>query len=64
MQGGSALSQWGRAEELARMAEEGLGAVRREAQSRYYRIEHPEVARLMATLKTLFCPDKPPEETA
>jgi len=46
------------------MREGGLIAFRREAQTLYYRIEHPEVARLMATLKTLFCPDKPPEETA
>ena len=56
-----ALSQ---SQHLARMREEGLIAFRREAQTLYYRIEHPEVARLMATLKTLFCPDKPPEETA
>ena len=50
-----ALSQSALSQHLARMREEGLIAFRR---------EHPEVARLMATLKTLFCPDKPPEETA
>ena len=59
-----ALSQSALSQHLARMREEGLIAFRREAQTLYYRIEHPEVARLMATLKTLFCPDKPPEETA
>ena len=59
-----ALSQSALSQHLARMREEGLIAFRREAQTLYYRIEHPEVARLMATLKTLFCPDKQPEETA
>ncbi len=62
--GVAALSQSALSQHLARMREEGLIAFRREAQTLYYRIEHPEVARLMATLKTLFCPDKPPEETA
>ena len=59
-----ALSQSALSQHLARMREEGLIAFRREAQTLYYRIEHPEVARLMAPLKTLFCPNKPPEETA
>lgn len=47
----SALSQ-----HLARMREDGLVTFRREAQTLYYRIEDPNVARLIATLKEIFCP--------
>jgi DNA-binding transcriptional ArsR family regulator len=47
----SALSQ-----HLARMREEGLVAYRREAQTLYYRIDDPNVAKLIATLKDIFCP--------
>ncbi|MFD2754583.1 ArsR/SmtB family transcription factor [Comamonas terrae] len=47
----SALSQ-----HLARMRDEGLVAYRREAQTLYYRIANPDVARLIATLKDIFCP--------
>ncbi|MGB6241699.1 MAG: metalloregulator ArsR/SmtB family transcription factor [Castellaniella sp.] len=47
----SALSQ-----HLARMREKGLVAYRREAQTLYYRIEDPSVAKLVATLKDIFCP--------
>ena len=47
----SALSQ-----HLARMREEGLVTYRREAQSLYYRIDNPNVAKLIATLKDIFCP--------
>lgn len=47
----SALSQ-----HLARMRDEGLVAYRREAQTLYYRIEHPHVQALIETLKKLYCP--------
>ena len=47
----SALSQ-----HLARMREEGLVTYRREAQTLYYRIENPNVAKLIGTLKDIFCP--------
>ena len=47
----SALSQ-----HLARMREEGLVTYRREAQTLYYRIDNPDVAKLIATLKDIFCP--------
>lgn len=46
----SALSQ-----HLARMREEGLVPYRREAQTLYYRIDDPAVAKLIATLKSIFC---------
>lgn len=47
----SALSQ-----HLARMREDGLVDSRREAQSVYYRIAEPRVARIVALLKDLYCP--------
>ncbi|MCY1405929.1 putative HTH-type transcriptional regulator YgaV [compost metagenome] len=47
----SALSQ-----HLAKMREEGLVTYRREAQTLYYRIEDPNVTKLIATLKDIFCP--------
>ena len=47
----SALSQ-----HLARMRDEGLITYRREAQTLYYRIENPHVAKLIGTLKDIFCP--------
>ncbi|MDE2599450.1 MAG: helix-turn-helix transcriptional regulator [Rhodocyclaceae bacterium] len=47
----SALSQ-----HLAKMREEGLVSYRREAQTLYYRIEDPNVIKLIATLKDIFCP--------
>ncbi len=47
----SALSQ-----HLAKMREEGLVTYRREAQTLYYRIEDPRVAKLIGTLKDIFCP--------
>ena len=46
------------------MREEGLITFRREAQTLYYRIDHPEVAQLIAILKTIFCPEHPQGEIA
>ncbi|EKT4439842.1 MULTISPECIES: ArsR/SmtB family transcription factor [Pseudomonadota] len=51
-----ALSQSALSQHLARMREDGLVAYRRESQTLHYRIENPDVAKLIATLKTLFCP--------
>jgi len=50
------LSQSALSQHLARMRDEGLVSFRREAQTLYYRIENPHVARLIATLKDIFCP--------
>ena len=47
----SALSQ-----HLAKMRDEGLIDSRREAQSVYYHITEPRVARVVALLKDLYCP--------
>jgi DNA-binding transcriptional ArsR family regulator len=50
------LSQSALSQHLARMRDEGLVTFRREAQTLYYRIDSPDVARLIATLKDIFCP--------
>lgn len=50
------LSQSALSQHLAKMREEGLVAYRRESQTLHYRIENPDVAKLIATLKTIFCP--------
>ena len=38
------------------MREEGLVTFRREAQTLYYRVADPNVARILMTLKEIFCP--------
>ena len=50
------LSQSALSQHLARMREEGLVAFRRESQTVWYRIANPAVARLIATLKDIYCP--------
>ncbi|HUH88774.1 MAG TPA: metalloregulator ArsR/SmtB family transcription factor [Pusillimonas sp.] len=50
------LSQSALSQHLAKMREEGLVSYRREAQTLYYRIENPDVAKLVATLKSIYCP--------
>lgn len=49
------LSASATSQHLAKMREEGLVDSRREAQSVYYRIADPRVARLIALLKELYC---------
>lgn len=51
-----ALSPSAMSQHLARMRQEGLVSYRREAQTLYYRIEDPNVAKLIGTLKDIFCP--------
>lgn len=51
-----ALSQSALSQHLAKMREEGLVTFRRESQTLYYRIDNPDVEKLMATLKAIFCP--------
>ena len=50
------LSQSALSQHLARMREEGLVTYRRESQALYYRIDNPDVLKLIATLKDLYCP--------
>ena len=50
------LSQSALSQHLAKMREEGLVTFRREAQTLYYRVANPDVARVLLTLKEIFCP--------
>jgi ArsR family transcriptional regulator, virulence genes transcriptional regulator len=50
------LSQSALSQHLAKMRQEGLLATRREAQAVFYRIADPNAARLLALLKTIYCP--------
>lgn len=50
------LSQSALSQHLARMREEGLVTYRRDAQTLYYRIDNPDVEKIIATLKAIYCP--------
>lgn len=51
--GQSALSQ-----HLGRMREQGLITYRRECQTLYYRISSPDIEKIVATLKDIYCPEE------
>lgn len=51
------LSQSALSQHLAKLREDGLVAFRRESQTLHYRMEDPRAARVLATLKDIFCPD-------
>ena len=50
------LSQSALSQHLAKMREDGLLATRREAQTVFYRISDPNATRLLALLKSIYCP--------
>jgi DNA-binding transcriptional ArsR family regulator len=50
------LSQSALSQHLAKMREEGLVATRREAQTIHYRIADPDTRRILAVLKSIYCP--------
>ncbi len=50
------LSQSALSQHLAKMRDEGLLATRREAQTVFYRMADPNAARLLALLKSIYCP--------
>jgi DNA-binding transcriptional ArsR family regulator len=50
------LSQSALSQHLAKMREEGLVATRRDAQTVYYRVANPDARRLLALLKSIYCP--------
>jgi DNA-binding transcriptional ArsR family regulator len=50
------LSQSALSQHLAKMREEGLVAFRRESQTLYYRIDNPDIEKLIGTLKQIICP--------
>lgn len=49
------LSQPALSQHLARLREDGLVVARREATALHYRLADPRVARLLGTLRDLFC---------
>jgi DNA-binding transcriptional ArsR family regulator len=51
------LSQPAVSQHLARLREDGLVATRRSGTTIHYRIADPRVARLLAVIKDVFCPD-------
>lgn len=51
------LSQSALSQHLAKLREDGLVAFRRESQTIHYRLEDPRAARVLATLKDIFCPE-------
>lgn len=50
------LSQSALSQHLGRMRDEGLVTFRRDAQTLYYRIADPAAEKLVAALKSIFCP--------
>ena len=50
------ISQSALSQHLAKMRAEGLLATRRDAQTIYYRIADPNAERLLALLKSIYCP--------
>lgn len=58
LQEASGLSQSALSQHLARLREEGLVDTRREAQTIYYRLADPNVARVLDTLAEIYCPPK------
>jgi DNA-binding transcriptional ArsR family regulator len=58
LQQGSGLTQSALSQHLARLREEGLVATRRDAQTIYYRLANPNVARVLETLAAIYCPPK------
>lgn len=50
------LSQSALSQHLGRMRESGLVSYRRDAQTLYYRISNPDVEKIIATLKSIYCP--------
>ncbi|EPL9569726.1 ArsR/SmtB family transcription factor [Providencia rettgeri] len=50
------LSQSALSQHLAKMREEGLVTFRRDAQVIYYRIDNPDVANVIGTLRDIYAP--------
>jgi DNA-binding transcriptional ArsR family regulator len=50
------LSQSALSQHLAKLRDDELVATRREAQTIYYRITNPNVQRMLALLKDIYCP--------
>lgn len=51
------ISQSALSQHLAKLREDGLVTFRRDGQTLHYRVVDPRAARLLMTLKNLYCPD-------
>ncbi len=51
------LTQPAMSQHLARLREEGLVATRRAGTTIYYRLADPRIAKILATLREIFCAD-------
>ena len=51
------LSQSALSQHLAKLREENLVTFRRESQTLYYRIQNPDLEKLIMTLKSIYCPE-------
>lgn len=51
------LSQSALSQHLARLREAGLVSTRKEGQTVYYQLSGDKAARIITTLKTIYCPD-------
>lgn len=58
LQEASGLSQSALSQHLARLRDEGLVSTRREAQTIYYSLADPNVARVLDTPAAIYCPPK------
>lgn len=58
LQVASGLSQSALSQHLARLRDEGLVTTRREAQTIFYSLADPNVARVLDTLAAIYCPPK------
>ena len=52
------LSQSALSQHLAKLRKDGLVTFRRESQTLHYRLDDPRTARVLTTLKSIFCPDE------
>lgn len=63
LQQAAGLSQSALSQHLAKMREAGMVATRREAQTIHYRINDPDLERLIGALYEIYCKDLDPPET-
>jgi DNA-binding transcriptional ArsR family regulator len=50
------LSQSALSQHLARMREDGVVTTRKDGQTVFYRIQDPDIARILKLLKEIYCP--------
>ena len=50
------LSQSALSQHLARMREDGIVTTRKEGQTVFYRIQNPDIGRILKLLKEIYCP--------